>query len=213
MIVTYSDDKKYAYFNGETFTRDERTGYYLTTQNHLHHGRRLHRAVWEYYNCTVPEGYHVHHIDHDKSNNDISNLQLMAAEEHRKIHGIELTEVEISWRRKNLMDNAVPKAAEWHGSEAGVQWHKRQYERTKEKLHEKLEFVCEECGKSFTAVSNGQNRFCSNSCKSANRRKSGKNSIVRVCAICGVEFSTDKYKKTVCCSPKCAATMRYKRHE
>ena len=213
MIVTYSEDKKHAYFNGETFTKDERTGYYLTTQNNVYHGRRLHRVVWEYYNCPIPRGYHVHHIDHDKGNNDISNLRLMTAKEHREKHGSELSEAEIEWKRNNFSENARPKAIEWHGSDAGLQCHKEQYERTKDKLHEVCKFVCEECGAEFEAIKNGQNRFCSNRCKSANRRKTGKNSVTRTCIICGAAFNTDKYKKSVCCSPKCAAIMRYKRCE
>lgn len=213
MIVTYSDDKKHAYFDGEVFTRDERTGYYLTTKNNVYIGRRLHRAVWEYHNCPIPEGYHVHHIDHDKNNNDITNLRLMSAEEHRKTHGLELTESEIERRRNNFEENARPKAIEWHKSADGLAWHKEQYERTKSKLHEKRSFTCENCGKGFEAPNNGLNRFCSNACKSAWRRKSGKNSVIRVCGICGSNFATDKYKKTVCCSPKCAAIMRNKRHE
>lgn len=45
MKVTYLEDKKHAYFDGETFTRDERTGYYLTTKNNDRAGRRLHRVV------------------------------------------------------------------------------------------------------------------------------------------------------------------------
>jgi hypothetical protein len=33
------------------------------------------------------EGLHVHHIDHDRSNNDPSNLMVMDAEEHLSHHG------------------------------------------------------------------------------------------------------------------------------
>ncbi len=32
--------------------------------------------------------YVVHHIDHNKQNNDVSNLQILTQEEHEKIHGI-----------------------------------------------------------------------------------------------------------------------------
>lgn len=32
---------------------------------------------------------HVHHIDGDKSNNDISNLQLMSRSEHLRMHALE----------------------------------------------------------------------------------------------------------------------------
>jgi hypothetical protein len=33
------------------------------------------------------DGMHVHHIDHDKTNNDPSNLETMTASEHHRLHG------------------------------------------------------------------------------------------------------------------------------
>ena len=48
----------------------------------------LHRYIWEEYNGKIPEGYHIHHQDEDKSNNDISNLQCVTRSEHMKIHRI-----------------------------------------------------------------------------------------------------------------------------
>ena len=208
MKVTYSEDRKHAYFNGEKFTKDEKTGYYLTTKNNFRSGRRLHRVVWEFYNCAIPKGYDVHHIDHDKGNNDISNLKLISSKEHKILHGIELTEEERQWRRDNLEQNARPKAVEWHSSKDGKEWHKKQYEEMKEKLYVKKIFVCEVCGKDFESINNGKNRFCSNVCKSKWRRENKCDNEKRICIICGNEFETNKYKKAKCCSRKCAAFLR-----
>ena len=66
----------------------------------------LHRAIYEAhlnnmslkdfcYACKFPNKlkfvdpkiYHIHHIDHDHSNNDIENLQCLTKEEHLKHHG------------------------------------------------------------------------------------------------------------------------------
>ena len=58
-------------FNGEKFTLDKRTGYYLKTTKPI---KRLHIYIWEYYNGLVPEGCHIHHKDFNKFNNDISNF-------------------------------------------------------------------------------------------------------------------------------------------
>lgn len=38
--------------------------------------------IWEKVNGPVPEGYVVHHIDHNPKNNNIDNLQLMTRGEH-----------------------------------------------------------------------------------------------------------------------------------
>lgn len=50
-------------------------------------GKFIHRAVWEAANGPIPQGYIVHHIDHDKSNNSIENLMLMTNSEHVSYHG------------------------------------------------------------------------------------------------------------------------------
>ena len=65
--------KKFQYFDRKRFTRDERTGYYLcSTQSPDGTRKRMHVYVWEYYNGPVQDNYHVHHIDGDKSNNNIA---------------------------------------------------------------------------------------------------------------------------------------------
>ena len=47
----------------------------------------LHHLVWEkYYGKKVPKGYHIHHKDENKTNNDINNLELMTASDHMKLH-------------------------------------------------------------------------------------------------------------------------------
>lgn len=47
----------------------------------------LHRRIWEQKNGPIPEGFHIHHIDGNKENNDISNLECISKGEHsRKTH-------------------------------------------------------------------------------------------------------------------------------
>lgn len=38
--------------------------------------------------CEIPLGFDVHHIDFNKDNNAIENLQLLTEEEHKKLHGL-----------------------------------------------------------------------------------------------------------------------------
>jgi hypothetical protein len=47
----------------------------------------LHRWVFKkYYNQDIPEGYHVHHKDGEKWNNNPLNLELIPGEEHYRMH-------------------------------------------------------------------------------------------------------------------------------
>lgn len=57
-------------------------GYLKNTEK----GLWLHRYIWEKYNGPIPEGYVIHHKDHNKLNNDISNLEMISDREHRLEH-------------------------------------------------------------------------------------------------------------------------------
>lgn len=212
MKVTYSADKKHAYFNDETFTRDEKTGYYLITRGQKRSGRRLHKAVFEYYNGPISEGRHIHHIDGDKNNNDISNLRLMSAREHAMLHGKELTDEQRERRRNNVVKNAIPKSIEWSKTEEASRMNREKAKKLWEnKKPEK--YICTHCGKEFESINSYgemENRFCSNACRSAWRRKSGTDNEVRVCEVCGKEFSINKYRKTSICSRHCAMVKRHR---
>lgn len=192
--------EKFQYFNGIKFTRDDKTGYYLNSTIR----KRMHRYVWEFYNGPIPTGYCIHHKDKDKGNNRIENLELMMSGEHTSMHGIERDRRCHDIMCKNLEENAVPKAVEWHKSDAGREWHKQHYQETKDKLHAKTEKTCEYCGKMYSASDNTKSRFCSNKCKSAARRASGIDNEERKCVVCGMKFFVNKYSKVSTCSRSCA---------
>lgn len=45
------------------------------------------RKIWEEYNKkTIPEGYEIHHIDGNRTNNEPTNLLCVSIEEHLQIH-------------------------------------------------------------------------------------------------------------------------------
>lgn len=45
-----------------------------------------HRLVWELANGPIPEGYIIHHVNEDKKDNRLENLQMMTIAEHNKHH-------------------------------------------------------------------------------------------------------------------------------
>ena len=202
--------EKYQFFDGRKFTRDETTGYYLCSSRSANGVRkRMHVYVWEYYNGLVPKGFQVHHIDENKSNNDISNLELLSITEHLSFHGKERYEKNSEMMLNNLRQNAIPKASEWHKSKDGHEWHKEHYEEFKHLLHVEREFKCQFCGKDFKSTQS-QSKFCSNKCKSAARRASGIDNISKICADCGGEYISNKYSKTKFC-PLCKS-KKHKRN-
>lgn len=179
--------------------------YYLCGHYFQREGVRLHRVVWEAANGTaVPDGWHVHHKDHDKTNNAPSNLEILSGSEHASHHS--------TGARDDMPEAAREAARQWHGSEAGRKWHREHFEQNcREKLHRRDSFTCEQCGKSFITQVTGRNRFCSNGCKSASRRASGVDDENRVCTECGGGFRANKYTRKLTCSPKCAAALSARR--
>lgn len=48
---------------------------------------KYYRRLWEkLHGKTIPKGYHIHHLDNDKTNNDIKNLVCLSAREHFEEH-------------------------------------------------------------------------------------------------------------------------------
>lgn len=101
---------------GRTF--EKRDGYwYVQWRENGKSIRKLeHRWVWEQANGPIPRGYHIHHVDHNRTNNDLSNLQCMTAREHAQHHAEQvgkqthespeaardaLTEYNRQWREAN----------------------------------------------------------------------------------------------------------------
>src|SRR5688500_8840492 len=69
----------------------------ITRKGYIRHSDRemAHRRVWRKHYGPVPVGFFIHHIDGDKTNNDIANLSLVDALTHKRIHsGCELRDGE-----------------------------------------------------------------------------------------------------------------------
>lgn len=65
----------------------DKDGYYRVS------AKMLHRLVWEdWYGKPVPKGYIIHHINHNKSDFRIQNLQCVDDIAHRKYHKKKSTE-------------------------------------------------------------------------------------------------------------------------
>ena len=195
-MIKYEND--YAYVDGYKFKKDLRDNYYLSSTNIGNRRKRLHIYIWEKYNGEIPKGYDIHHIDHNKDNNEINNLKMILKREHSILHSKELTEEQKAKKIKNINEKARPKAIEWHKSKKAKKFHKEQYKISLGKMKPQKN-TCENCGKDYYSIYNGRNKFCSNKCKSAYRRKLGVDNIEKNCIKCGKKFEVNKYSKREQC--------------
>lgn len=144
--------------------------FYLCGNYFQHKGKRLHRAVWQHHHGEIPAGYHVHHADENKGNNQPENLVLMCGLEHIKGHSNTERSKE-NGRRAIKAAQAV--APEWHKSEAGTEWHS-QHAKAFWGSVEPKEYVCAMCGRTFSSrdMRHKDKHFCGQNCRlKYNRRR------------------------------------------
>lgn len=167
------------------------------------HNKRLHRVVWEYYNGPIPPGYDVHHKDHNPANNEIGNLELVEQKKHQSQHSRE----SVSKDRGAFVERmlyAGQFAKEWHKSPEGRAWHSKHAKE--QPPRERVEMVCDCCGKTYVAARNGaKHHFCGPNCAAKFRRDSGLDNVTRVCEWCGKEYVTNRYSRQRFCSQSCGA--------
>lgn len=150
---------------------------------------RLHRRIYEDHHGPIPEGWHVHHRDGDKLNNDPANLEAVPADQHTSMYHPE------------ALEKARKAAADWHGSEEGRKWHS---EHAADTFAARIwSITCDQCGKRVERNCLRKPRFCGNACRSASRRASGLDSEVRQCAGCGKSITVNRYTRTRFCSCWC----------
>jgi len=190
---------QYQFHFGKKFYLDHKTGYWISTTCPK---IRAHRWVWENINGKIPKNCHIHHIDENKSNNDISNLKCLYYEDHLSLHVNE----ESRQRAREWINQIRPLTKKWHRSEEGKKWHSIHASNTF-KRKDPIIKNCNFCTKSFEIDSIDKNRgkFCSNVCKSAQRRKLGLDNIEKKCQLCEKIFKSNKYGKRKYCSRSCAS--------
>lgn len=160
----------------------------------------LHRYKYTKEIGPIPEGWHIHHIDGNCYNNNISNLMAIEPKAHSKLHPAS-EETKKKWQQAG-----IKKATVWHSSDEGVNWHKDHYENNIKPMWEtRVERPCTFCQKSHKSKRKNPelNSFCSNNCKSAWRRKNKPDKKIFNCAKCGQEFESLKYLPNTYCSKEC----------
>lgn len=150
-IMIYKGKKYYISKQGY-YTRDERSGNKRKTL-------LLHRIIWEDNFGAIPEGFHIHHKDENRINNDINNLECVSLSHHASHHRKE------EWESGKL--NYLVKAQKkWLQTENGKlkKSESAQNGWIKRKFYKKN---CQKCEKEFETQA-PQAKWCSNSCKYKN---------------------------------------------
>jgi len=181
-------DDTHQRFNGMIYHKNP-SGHYMTNLP-------LHRAVWSFNHGQIPNGYHIHHIDQDKANNHIENLQALTNNEHRRTHN-NLT--------KQIFPRICPVCGETfapkHRAQVCCSWGCA----GKLKAKPPVKKICPVCGKNFTvSYPNRDQIYCSYSCALAHRTNSH---IEKICPTCGKKFTvTYGQRDKIYCSRDCVTT-------
>lgn len=99
------------------------------------------------------------------------------------------------------------KAAEFWKSEKGKERRKQIRKETFDNL-ENIKKNCINCKSEFDCKKGSQKKYCSNKCKSAYRRKSGKDNQEFECIQCKNKFISNKYIAALVCSKRCLKLLK-----
>lgn len=153
---------------GKKFYLDKKNGYWMSTKNPK---IRAHTWVWQCNHGKPKKGLHIHHIDGNKSNNDISNLELLSVKEHSKRHN----SPKIHAMRKANLDKFRHLTKAWHSSVEGIEWH-RQHGINTWNERKPFKINCLFCHVEIETKTYHQ-KFCNQNCKAKYARRVRKNKI------------------------------------
>jgi hypothetical protein len=114
-------------YGNVSITKD---GYYvISSHKEGNYGKKLHRLIWEdWYQKPVPEGYVIHHLNEDKKDARIQNLQCVSNENHTRFHH----------KGKTLSEETKQKISEAKKGENNPNYGKPISKETKQKISESL---------------------------------------------------------------------------
>src|SRR5208337_414010 len=153
-------DELTQYFNGKLYRLYAKEKYFSNGSG------RLHRDVWKDAFGDIPKNCHIHHKDNNTFNNNLWNIECISSDEHLR---------QPRPNAKGFSEKARNAAAKWHGSPAGILWHKRNAIRTENWTKWAREpRNCLYCQQEYSCLirKNGQEqKFCHPNCKASHYRK------------------------------------------
>jgi len=184
-------DETHQRFNGVTFCQNH-SGHFSTNFP-------IHRAVYLYYRGDIPANHDIHHIDHNKANNVVENLQCLTPAEHKHVHNSEIKPREFTCEicGKKFFSSRL----DWQN----VRYcSKRCNSRAFKQNHMEIR-TCAYCGKEFSSPAVNPTRFCSASCQNNalwDSKWQQRRLEPKICPICEQEF-IPKTGRQIYCSRHC----------
>ena len=154
-------------FNGKIYRLYPRERYFSRGP------KRMHIAVWEYFNGKIPKTHEIHHKNENTWDNRIENLEIKEKSIHRRKHAQKRVFEDKEWFDK-FHSAGIEAAKLWHKSEEGRQWHSDNGKKTYAE-REYRSLICQVCGKEYQTRHKGNTKYCHPNCKAQalrNRRKS-----------------------------------------
>ena len=136
----------------------------------------LHREIWESVHGPIPPGYQVHHINGDKEDNRIENLELLSHSEHSARH----IDEKIGPYRAKAYRNAYATRIKNHN----------------DRLENRV-LVCTYCGKEYRSGARNPIGYCSRKCIDAARTVTFEGEQ-RMCQFCGKPYAATKRTQKYC---------------
>jgi len=199
--VYTAEDESHVIYRGARYNL--RNGYYKRARDFSKDKPcNLHRAIWLDHFGSIPDKHHVHHIDSNRKNNRIENLQCLDGFTHLSRAAKTNKWIKSKENKENL-NKAREKAIKWQKSKEGSEFHRKTAQ--KRWANQKKTLVkCVYCGKEFEASFPSRAKYCHKNCLENARKKSGVENVNRPCVICQKYFIINKYCDTVTCSPPCS---------
>lgn len=198
-------------YKGRKYYLQSTGRYYARAKRHNETEALLHRVIWQENFGDIPDGFHIHHIDGDWTNNEPDNLECISPSEHydkhRSMYEARNNSIENIEHLKKIREKAI----EWSRSETG---RKRLQEIGRQNYKNKpiVEKKCVVCGAVFKTKQPEQHKYCSKKCKSRKHEETRKKEVSK-CLECKKEFKTRAGGKAKYCSYSCASKSRMREQE
>ena len=172
----------------------------------------LHQELWKSINGPIPDGYEIHHSDDDSLNNVIGNLECITVAEHKRRHAAAASQRNKTPEGRKRFEATQRAAAKWHGSPAGLAWHREHAREQGFGIREPADVVCAHCGINYKTSAPARAKFCSTKCRQRSYAADGRLLVRKLCVICCKEFTTTKHgRSAVSCGRKCGRQVAKRR--